>query len=107
MNDYVLIYLKNREVGEFNLKISGKKEYPLEDSRGKYYVVNLQDNGPSGTRTARPNLYYPIYVNNKGEFSLEKENDSFIEYLPDKHKNDDGRWMWSKEKFLKDTYMKK
>ena len=102
LNDYVLIYLKNREIGEFNLKITGKKEYPYEDEKGKYYTVSLQDNGPSGTRTARPNLYYSIYTDENGNFSLEKENDNFVEYLPDKHKNDDGRWMWSKEKFEKD-----
>lgn len=102
LNDYVLIYLRNRESGVFNLKINGKKEYPYEDERGKYYTVNLQDNGPSGTRTARPNLYYPIYVDKNGIFSLTKNDESCIEYLPDKHKNDDGRWMWSKEKFKKD-----
>ncbi len=102
LNDYVLIYLKNREIGEFNLKISGTKEYPYEDKRGKYYTVSLQDNGPSGTKTARPNLYYPIYADAKGNFSLKKINNKYIEYLPDKHKNDDGRWMWSKEKFEKD-----
>lgn len=102
LNDYVLIYLKNREIGEFNLKIKGKKEYPYEDERGKYYTVNLQDNGPSGTRTARPNLYYPIYANSNGDFSLEKKDETYIEYLPGKHKNDDGRWMWGKEKFEKD-----
>lgn len=102
LNDYVLIYLKNREKGVFNLKINGKKEYPHEDERGKYYTVKLQDNGPSGTRTARPNLYYPIYVSKNGEFSLERKDESWTEYLPDKHKNDDGRWMWGKEKFERD-----
>lgn len=102
LNDYVLIYLKNREQGIFNLKISGKKEYPYEDERGKYYTVKLQDNGPSGTRTARPNLYYPIYVNENGIFSLEKIDETYVEFLPEKHKNDDGRWMWGKEKFEKD-----
>lgn len=102
LNDYVLIYLKNKEVGTFNLKITGKKEYPHTDDRGKYYTVALQDNGPSGTRTARPNLYYPIYEDTKGVLHLTKDKDNYVEYLPDKHKNDDGRWMWSKEKFEKD-----
>ena len=80
----------------------GSKEYPYKDTRGKYYTVLLQDNGPNGTRKARPNLYYPIYMNKQdGTFSLENKHDS-IEILPKKHKNDDGTWMWSKDKFLKD-----
>lgn len=99
LNDYVLIYLKNRENAEFKLKVIGQKEYPYEDERGKYYTVPLQDNGPAGTRTARPNLYYPIYLNKNGDLSLERKDSTDIEYLPDRHRNDDGRWMWSKEKF--------
>lgn len=102
LNDYVLIYLKDKENSVFNLKINGKKEYPYTDDRGKYYTVALQDNGPSGTRTARPNLYYPIYEDKEGILHLTKDKEDYVEYLPDKHKNDDGRWMWSKEKFSKD-----
>jgi len=45
----------------------------------------LQDNGPHGTRAARPNLYYPIYQNNKGELSLEKFNRNDKKLLPSKH----------------------
>lgn len=103
LNDYVLVYLKDKENSSFKLKIEGQKEYPYEDDRGKYYTVPLQDNGPAGTRTARPNLYYPIYLTQNGSLNLERQNESDIEYLPDKHRNDDGRWMWSKEKFLKNN----
>lgn len=102
LNDYVLIYLKNKESTSLNLKIVGKKQYPYNDSRGNYYTVPLQDNGPAGTRTARPNLYYPIYVNVDGVMSLEKTDNTDFEYLPSKHRNDDGRWMWSREKFERD-----
>lgn len=102
LNDYILIYMKNKSNSSFNLKIKGQKQYPHEDERGKFYTVPLQDNGPSGTRTARPNLYYPIYKDESGILKLEKTKETDVEYLPDKHKNDDGRWMWSKEKFRKD-----
>ncbi len=102
LNDYVLIYMKNKREGKLNLKINGKKTYPYKDERGKYYTVPLQDNGPAGTRTARPNLYYPIFQDEKGNLKLEKTSEKDIEFLPDKHKNDDGRWMWNKEKFEKD-----
>jgi len=102
LHDYLIIYWKNKNISQFNLKIIGVKTYPYKDKRGKFYIVPLQDNGPHGTRTARPNLYYPIYQNEKGEFSLEKLSGDDKEFLPSKHQNDDGCWMWSKKKFLTD-----
>ena len=102
LNDYIVIYWKNKCLSSFNLRIIGEKEYPYEDNRGKYYIVPLQDNGPHGTRSARPNLYYPIYKTNDGRLLLNRESENDKEYLPSKHKNDDGRWMWSKEKFSKE-----
>lgn len=102
LNDYILIYWNEKRNSVFNLRIKGQKKYPYEDKRGKFYLVPLQDNGPHGTRTARPNLYYPIYKTKKNLFSLEKIDDSDKEILPHKHKNDDGRWMWSKKKFESD-----
>ena len=102
LNDYILIYWKNKSNSEFNLKLVGEKQYPYSDERGKYYTVLLQDNGPHGTRTARPNLYYPIYQDINGNLSLEKHNVNDREFLPSKHKNDDGCWMWSRPKFHKD-----
>ena len=102
LHDYVLLYCNNYSYCSFTQDIKGVKKYPYHDERGDYYVVPLQDNGPAGTRTARPNLYYPIYKNSDGTFSLEPKGSDSIEYLPARHKNDDGRWMWSKEKFMKD-----
>lgn len=101
LNDYILVYWKNKFNSAFNLKFVGEKQYPYSDERGDYYIVQLQDNGPQGTRTARPNLYYPIYQDSFGNLSLERKNADDMEFLPSKHKNDDGRWMWSKDKFQK------
>lgn len=102
LNDYILIYWKNKSHSVFNKKIKGEKKYSYEDDRGKFYIVPLQDNGPHGTRTARPNLYYPIYKSKEGNFSLTNDDGNFQEILPKMHKNDDGRWMWSKKKFETD-----
>ena len=103
LNDYLLIYWKNKSESAFNLRKKGEKKYPNIDERGKFYIVPLQDNGPHGTRTARPNLYYPIYKTKNGKFNLERENPDDVEILPKQHKNDDGRWMWSKKKFSSDN----
>lgn len=102
LNDYILVYWKNKFNSAFNLKLVGKRQYPYSDDIGKYYTVPLQDNGPHGTRTARPNLYYPIYENDVGNLSLERKNVTDKKLLPSRHKNDDGSWMWSKEKFQRD-----
>lgn len=99
--DYLLIYVKSDD-SHFTKNIVGTKSYPYHDERGDYYLVPLQDNGPHGTRTARPNLWYPIYKTKDNKMLLEKESDEDIEYLPADHKGDAGRWMWSKKKFLTD-----
>lgn len=102
LNDYVVIYWKYKYCSNFNLKLNGQKTYPFSDERGKFYIVPLQDNGPHGTKTARPNLYYPIYRTTNNILSLERLSKDDIEYLPTRHKNDDGCWMWSPQKFMKD-----
>ena len=99
INDYVLIYFKNKDISVFNKKIVGQKKYPHKDKRGEFYIVPLQDNGPHGTREARPNLWYPIYKLSDGTLSYNKIEKKAIEYLPSQHQNKEGRWMWSKKKF--------
>lgn len=103
LNDYILIYFKSKSTSKFNKKIIGKKTYPHKDERGKYYLVPLQDNGPHGTREARPNLWYPIYQLKDGTLSYKKTEKNAKEYLPAMHQNKEGRWMWSKKKFDTDS----
>ncbi len=100
--DYLLIYVKSDEA-HFTKNIVGSKSYPLHDERGDYYLVPLQDNGPHGTKTARPNLWYPIYQTKDNKLVLERESEEDVEFLPADHKGDAGRWMWSKKKFLTDS----
>lgn len=102
LNDFVLCYWKDKTIWKFKLKNVWEKTYPYEDERWIFYIVQLQDNWPHWTRTARPNLYYPIYQNEKWEFSLEKNNENDKTYLPNKHKNDEWCWMWSPKKFKTD-----
>lgn len=103
LNDYILIYFKSKSTSKFNKKIIGKKTYPHKDERGKYYLVPLQDNGPHGTREARPNLWYPIYQLKDGTLSYKKSEKNAKEYLPAMHQNKEGSWMWSKKKFDTDS----
>ncbi len=103
LNDYVVIYCKNLEKIKLNKKNIGEIQYDYEDDNGKYILKAFQNSGENGTRKARPNLYYPIYYNEKTKtLSLEKSDNS-IEILPRKVKSEDGRWLWSKEKFVQDN----
>ena len=101
LNDYIVAYSK-RENTPLKLKITGQKNYPLTDERGDFYIVPLQDNGPHGTRAARPNLYYPIYVADDNSRIDNKPFTNSIEILPKMHQRQEGCWMWSPKKFEND-----
>lgn len=100
LHDYVLIYKRNSTV--FEQEITGRREYPFADEKGKYRLKEFQNSGEAGTRSARPNLYYPIYKNSDGTLSLDAQDNTISTILPHKVGNDDGRWLWSKEKFIKE-----
>lgn len=109
INDYLLIYAKNKSTLTLQKRIVGQKSYPYNDERGDFYIVPLQDNGPHGTREARPNLWYPIYVLNDGDITYDEPMEYKEKILPKNHQNKEGRWMWSKKKFdsdKKDLYIK-
>lgn len=100
LNDYVFIYQKNNLI--FNKKIMGEKEFPLTDENGDYMLGQFQASGSDATRSARKNMYYPIYVLEDETLTTEKPETFKEEILPNKVKGEDGRWLWSPEKFEKD-----
>ena len=103
--DFVIIHTKNKFNTKFNKLILGEKEYNLKDEYGIYTLGIFQPTGSDATRKSRPNLYYPIYLQNNNELSIEKNENTVKELLPEKYKGEDGRWMWKKEKFIKDSKM--
>ena len=99
--DYVLVYKKDFTV--FLKEITNIKKYPYKDEKGEYFLSPFQNSGPNSTRKARPNEYYPIYINDDSTLTLEKKNKNSKEIWPKPSSGEDGRWLWSKEKFLKDN----
>ncbi|MBR6163722.1 site-specific DNA-methyltransferase [bacterium] len=97
--DYVLIYSNSRVEVSLNKKIVGEKQYPLSDKLGSYYLAQFQASGSDSTRKARPKLYYSIFLQEDGSLSLNRNLMTIKELLPSKVNGEDGRWMWSKEKF--------
>lgn len=99
--DYLVIY-KNMDT-ILKKKIVGEKEYKYEDSLGNYKLDQFQASGSDSTRSARPNLYYPVYLSSDGKLYTKKQQDTIKTILPKKVHGEDGRWMWNIEKFEKDA----
>lgn len=101
LNDYVLIYKKNKLI--FKKKIVGEKTYPYVDEKGeKYDLAPFQASGSDATRSARPNMYYPIYLLSDGTLTTKENKNAIKTILPSKVNGEDGRWLWKAEKFEKD-----
>lgn len=99
-NERLLMYVKSDEFNEHGLSLDDDvvKEYSLEDSNGKYRLLELRKRGGADTRAERPNMYYPFYVDvQTGEVSLDKSEKFSYIALPVKSNGDDGRWRWGKE----------
>lgn len=102
LKDYLLIYKQEGTV--FKKKIVGQKEFPLSDSHGDYRLGQFQASGSDATQKARPNLYYPIYLLNNGELTINENADGVVKtILPNQVNGENGRWMWTPEKFEKDN----
>ena len=102
IHDYVLIYGKRKEFTKLNKQKTGTKVFAYKDDNGEYLLSSLQNSGEAGTRDARPHLYFPIYQQKDGTLQLKKDKNTITEILPSKVSGKDGRWLWSKDKFIKD-----
>lgn len=104
-HEYTLVYAKD-------IKRASFKEFPLdgdqidgwiEDEVGFYKKgANLKATGVNAPRSARPNLFYPIYVNKNNEVSVVRNSAHDIELLP----ITDGKemsWRWERKKVERDA----
>ena len=105
-HEYCLIYAKNKEKFEFGV-LPVDDELELEkwqiDEKGYYKQGReLKSTGINAPREKRPNLFFPIYINQDNlDFSLEKKDGYDYELFPIRE-NKEMSWTWSKEKFLQD-----
>lgn len=97
VHEYLLCYgksIKNFTAGEVGID----KIYKYYDKEKKLYYNTqlLRKWGDNSRRVDRPNLFYPIYYNEKTKcLSLEKENET-IEILPMLDESNEGCWRWGK-----------
>lgn len=100
--DYLLLYKKSKMSTLTKIAV-GEKKYPYTDEHGNYDLKQFQATGSDATRTARPNLFYPIYRSENDKLYLEEQSDTVEVIYPKKIKGEDGRWMWQPKKFKLDA----
>lgn len=103
-HEYILVYAKSKENAKlYNLNVDDPDELESwkSDDIGMYKVgANLKATGVNAPRDKRPNLFYPIYLNNDKEISLEENVNYPIEVLPITN-GLEMSWRWQKSTFLK------
>ncbi len=105
-HEYILVYYKSDEsfLGELEKKDGA---LPYEDEYGGYDLWELRNRNPKFGRHNRPNLFYPIYVNENSvseeglaEISLDKNEEFCVEVFPRNSAGDDSCWRWGKTKLI-------
>lgn len=102
-HEYLLLYGKSKDIKLFEIP-KDVSALSLEDKNGKFEIRELRNRNPKFTRENRPNLFYPIYVNNdiKDKYgqcpiSLIKSKKYNIEVFPKNSKGEDSCWRWGKK----------
>lgn len=102
-HEYVLVYAKNSDkatIHHFALNDDDKDQYKKADDISPFAETSFIRTGNNSKRTERPNLYYPIYYNEKtSELSLTKSK-GWEELLPLNNDGEEKTWRWGKETFL-------
>ncbi|MBV1833575.1 site-specific DNA-methyltransferase [Novacetimonas pomaceti] len=73
------------------------ENYRLSDDRGSYRELELRNTHREFGKHNRPNLYYPFYVNGKGQISLEPKR-GYLAIYPDWDDGFKGCWTWGEDK---------
>jgi len=107
VHDYIIVYARNTGaciIAGAELSEKQLSDFKFEDKQNrKYRLLGLRQRGSASLREDRPFMYFPIYVNpNTNKISLTKSDKFNICVVPKKSTGQDGRWMWSKDKVLKD-----
>lgn len=103
--EYCYIYSKNKN--KFEMGVIGVENEELDlwyqDEFGFWKEGgSLKATGINAPRSARPNLYFPIYINEDTlDFSLQKSEYYNYEILPITDSLE-MRWYWKKDKFIED-----
>lgn len=100
-HEYCLIYAKNKDLHIFKDMLVDENEDELMkwniDEYGYWKEGrNIKGTGENAPREKRPSMFYPIYLSDDLEISLEKSNKYHIEVLPLTN-GKEVCWNWSKD----------
>ncbi len=101
VTEYVHIFAKDvNSVTLSRLPSDDDPEADWEIDEVGYYKegYELRKTGSGARREDRPNLFFPIYVDNNYRISLTRESLDDVELLPILSDGSHGRWRWSKKK---------
>ena len=104
--EYCLVYAKDKnefEMGVLPIDDEAEQKDWKQDELGWWKEGgSLKATGEASSREARPNLFFPIYIDEQNlTFSLEKDEKHTYELLPLTN-GAEMRWYWSKKRFLDD-----
>lgn len=98
-HEYVLIYGRSKRAKMRGLLEDQSAHYDKEDCHGKFKIDGLfRKKGDASKRSDRPNLYYPLFYNEKGEVFTENVTGKMPSVFPIDSKGIERRWLWGPEK---------
>jgi len=101
-HEYALLYQKSDALISYGLPLSEQKliEFKYVDENGnRYQLSGLRKRGAQSLRIDRPNMWYPVYYNQKlNQISVEDMiSDDWVPIYPKLSDGQDGRWRWGKD----------
>jgi adenine-specific DNA-methyltransferase len=106
VHDKLIIYARSVESAAVNgmpLSEEQRAEFSLKDERGESYrLLGLRQRGAASNREDRPDMFFPIFVDPATQAISLEEQKGWEAVYPRKSDGRDGRWMWGKEKCLRD-----
>lgn len=99
-HEYLLIYAKNSGLAKINLlpfNEQQKDEFKFKDNISKFKTQSFIRTGSNSKRSDRPNMFYPLFINEKTlEISVEYKK-GYKEILPIDPQGNERIWRWGKE----------
>jgi len=75
-------------------------EYKETDENGNYRLLGLRKRGSNSREVDRPNLFYPIYYNEKNKIISIDKNVDCVEITPKLSTGENGNWRWGRETLM-------
>lgn len=105
LHEYIIAYAKNLYASSIighKLSEEMESEYKFTENGRAYRLLGLRQRGGFWRKSERPNLFFPIYVNETdGSVSIEQSTVFSKSVLPiQPSTGEDGTWRWSKDKII-------